>query len=81
MISSMQQDIDYETTDVVICGCGPTGAVLSGLLGQCSIPNIVLEREPAITSDPRALTIGEDGLRVAQRLGVCKELYTEIGSC
>ncbi|KAE8142836.1 hypothetical protein BDV38DRAFT_94094 [Aspergillus pseudotamarii] len=33
---------DWETTDVVICGCGPPGAMLSAYLGQMSIPNVVL---------------------------------------
>lgn len=70
-----------ETTDVVICGCGPTGAMLSALLGRSSVPNIVLERDPDITTDPRGVALDEDGIRLLQELGLYDVVYTEIGSC
>ena len=43
---------EWETTDILICGCGPTGAMLSGYLGKLGVRNIVLEKEAAITTDP-----------------------------
>ncbi|GKZ25975.1 hypothetical protein AbraIFM66951_001991 [Aspergillus brasiliensis] len=72
---------DWETTDILICGCGPTGAMLSALLGQMNIPNVVLEREANITTDPRGIALDEDGIRALQGLGLYKSIYTEIGTC
>lgn len=72
---------DIETTDVLICGCGPTGAMLSAQLGRLAVNNIVLDREPGITEDPRGIALDEDGIRLLQGLGLYDSIYTEIGSC
>ena len=68
-----------ETTDVLICGCGPTGALLSALLGRKSVNNIVLEKERDIVTDPRGIALDEDGIRLLQELGLHDKVYTEIG--
>lgn len=70
-----------ETTEVVIVGCGPTGAMLSTLLGQYGVRNIVLEREPDITTDPRGIALDEDGIRLLQACGIYDKIFTEIGQC
>ena len=72
---------DWETTDVLICGCGPTGAMLSAYLGQMGIRNIVLEKEATITTDPRGIALDDDGIRLLQGLGLYQHVFTEIGSC
>ncbi|KAJ6090284.1 hypothetical protein N7486_009099 [Penicillium sp. IBT 16267x] len=91
---------NHDTTDVVICGCGPTGeyedvkaindrpahgphlgAMLSAYLGRMKIPNIVLEREMEITTDPRGIALDEDGNRLLQGLGLYSSIYTKIGTC
>ncbi|RAO67514.1 uncharacterized protein BHQ10_003526 [Talaromyces amestolkiae] len=77
----MTESDEYETTDVVICGCGPTGAMLSAYLGQMSIKNVVLEKEADITTDPRGIALDEDGIRFLQGLGIYDGIYTEIGTC
>jgi 2-polyprenyl-6-methoxyphenol hydroxylase-like FAD-dependent oxidoreductase len=69
-----------EQTEVVICGGGPTGALLSALLGDLQVPNIVLEREADITTDPRGIALDEDGIRALQAIGVYDRIFTEIGS-
>jgi 2-polyprenyl-6-methoxyphenol hydroxylase-like FAD-dependent oxidoreductase len=74
-------EVDCEATDVVICGCGPTGAMLSAYLGQMNIRNIVLERGTEITTDPRGIALDEDGIRLLQGLGLYESIYTEIGTC
>lgn len=66
---------------MVICGCGPTGAMLSAYLGKFDVPNIVLEREAAITTDPRGIALDEDGIRLLQGLALYDKIYSEIGSC
>jgi 2-polyprenyl-6-methoxyphenol hydroxylase-like FAD-dependent oxidoreductase len=70
-----------ETTDVLIVGCGPTGALLSVLLGRLGVQNIVLEKEPDVTEDPRGITLDEDGIRLLQEVGLYDKVYTEMGSC
>ena len=70
-----------EETSVIICGGGPTGVLLSALLGQMNVPNIVLEKEKYITTDPRGIALDEDGIRALQSVGVYDRVYTEIGSC
>ncbi|KAJ5391278.1 hypothetical protein N7509_006768 [Penicillium cosmopolitanum] len=74
-------ELDCEATDVVICGCGPTGAMLSAYLGQMNIRNIVLERGTEITTDPRGIALDEDGIRLLQGLGLYASIYTQIGTC
>ncbi|KAH7348906.1 monooxygenase [Rhexocercosporidium sp. MPI-PUGE-AT-0058] len=76
----MSSNSDIETTDVLIVGCGPTGALLSALLGRFGIQNIVIEKEPGVTNDPRGISLDEDGLRLLQELGLYEKIYTEIGS-
>ena len=71
--------MDMETTEVVICGCGPTGAMLSANLGQRGIRNVVLERELDITQDPRGIALDEDGIRLLQGLGIYESIFKEIG--
>ncbi|KAJ5365229.1 monooxygenase [Penicillium concentricum] len=71
----------WETTDVLICGCGPTGAMLSAYLGRLGVRNIVLEKEPTITTDPRGIALDDDGIRLMQGLGLYEHIFTEIGSC
>lgn len=70
-----------ETTDVLICGCGPTGAMLSVLLSQMNVSHVILEKESDITTDPRGIALDEDGVRCLQACGVYSEVFTDIGQC
>lgn len=70
-----------ETTSVIISGGGPTGALLSALLGQLKVPNVVLEREASINTDPRGIALDEDGIRLVQAVGMYERVHTRIGSC
>jgi 2-polyprenyl-6-methoxyphenol hydroxylase-like FAD-dependent oxidoreductase len=72
---------ELETTDVLICGCGPTGAMLSGFLGRMNVPNIVLEKESGITTDPRGASLDDDGIRLLQALDLYEHVFSEIGVC
>ena len=70
---------DFDTTDVVICGCGPTGALLSANLSRLGVSHIILEREADITTDPRGIALDEDGIRSLQGVGIYEKTFTEIG--
>lgn len=76
----MASQEEWETTDVLICGCGPTGAMLSAYLGRLGVQNIVLEKEADITTDPRGIALDDDGIRLVQGLGLYNHIFTEIGS-
>jgi hypothetical protein len=69
-----------EDCDVIICGCGPTGALLSALLGRLRLKHVVLERELDITTDPRGIVLDEDGIRIAQGVSIYKDLFEDVGS-
>ena len=68
-----------ETTDIIVCGCGPTGAMVSTLLSQYAIPHVVLERDAEVTADPRGIALDEDGIRCLQACGIYDKVFTEIG--
>ncbi|KAL3466435.1 hypothetical protein BJX64DRAFT_302165 [Aspergillus heterothallicus] len=70
-----------ETTDVLICGCGPTGAMLSCSLGRMGVKHIIIDQEQSITTDPRGIALDEDGIRALQGVGLYNEIYSRIGSC
>ncbi|TKA60779.1 hypothetical protein B0A55_12547 [Friedmanniomyces simplex] len=59
----------------------PTGALLSALLGQLEVPNVVLEREPEITTDPRGIALDEDGIRCIQAAGMYDRIHSQIALC
>lgn len=69
----------WETTSVLICGGGPTGATLSAYLGRISVKNIVLEKDTGIYPYPRAFNLGESAMRLLQGLGLCDHIYTDMG--
>ncbi|KAH8433016.1 putative monooxygenase [Aspergillus melleus] len=77
----MPTEEPWETTDILICGCGPTGAMLSGYLSRMGVRNIVLEKEFQITTDPRGIALDDDGIRYLQGLGLYRHVFGDIGSC
>ena len=70
-----------EETSIVIVGAGPTGALLSALLGRMNVPNIVLEKTAEITTDPRGIALDEDGIRLLQSIGIYDWIFTRMGAC
>jgi len=60
--------------DVVIIGCGPTGATLANLLAQSGVDVLVLDREPNIYPLPRAVHFDDETMRVFQSVGIADAL-------
>ena len=77
----MSSTMEIETTNVVMCGCGPTGAMLSVLLAKHGVRNIVLEQEESVNTDPRGIALDEDGIRCLQACGIYDKVFTDIGKC
>ena len=56
--------------DVVIVGCGPTGLVTANLLGDAGLSVLVLERNPATSSEAKAISLDDESLRTMNRAGL-----------
>ena len=60
--------------NVLIVGFGPTGAVLANLLSKYDLSIQILEKESQIYNLPRAVTISDQGFRMAQLAGI-EDIY------
>lgn len=52
--------------DVVVVGAGPAGVTLANLLGGWGISVAVVDREPDVVEEPRAVGIDDEALRTLQ---------------
>jgi 3-(3-hydroxy-phenyl)propionate hydroxylase len=64
--------------DVVIVGYGPVGAMVANLLGQAGITVVVLERDTAPHTLPRAGSTDDDVLRIFQAAGLIDQLLGHL---
>ena len=62
------------TFDVVVIGCGLTGATAANLLGQLGLRTLVLERDTALYPSPRAIVFDDEVLRILQAIGIGEHL-------
>lgn len=62
---------------VVVVGLGPVGATLAVLLGQAGVPVVVIEREAAAYTLPRAAHLDDDALRALDALGVADAIVAD----
>jgi 3-(3-hydroxy-phenyl)propionate hydroxylase len=67
--------IDYE---VIIVGAGPTGLTLANILGLYGIATLLIERNPATVSEPRAVSIDDESLRTMQFIGLIDQVKSRI---
>ena len=58
--------INHYSTDVVIVGCGPTGALLANLLGEAGVNVLVIDKAHGVLEIPRAVHIDGETMRVIQ---------------
>jgi 3-(3-hydroxy-phenyl)propionate hydroxylase len=69
---------------IAIVGAGPTGLTLANLLGAANIRTLLIEANASTVSEPRAVSIDDESLRVIQGLGlldvVARELVSGYGS-
>lgn len=65
--------------DVLISGCGPSGALLANLLGQAGRSVVVLERADQIYDLPRAVHFDAEIMRVFQGLGLAEQMSAISG--
>lgn len=56
--------------DVIVCGLGPVGQVLSLLLGDLGVRTLVVDRADDVYPLPRAAVIDDEVLRILQSVGL-----------
>jgi 3-(3-hydroxy-phenyl)propionate hydroxylase len=57
-------------TEVLIVGGGPTGLTLANVLGMHGVRTMLIERNAATVSEPRAVSIDDESLRTMQYIGL-----------
>ncbi len=63
---------------VAIIGAGPTGLTLANLLGLAGIRTVLIERNTATVSEPRAVSIDDESLRTMQAAGLVDEVLADV---
>lgn len=58
--------------DVVIVGAGPSGATLANLLAGHGLSVLVIDREPDVSDEPRAVGIDDEAIRTLQSFGMAE---------
>jgi len=64
--------------DVAVVGYGPTGASLANLLGLQGLSVAVLEREPALVLQPRAVHFDGEVMRIFETAGLAGTLVERV---
>lgn len=67
-----------ESYDVVIVGAGPVGLTLANLLGGYGVSTLVLERNPRLEGEPRAVTLDDESLRTMQAAGLLEAVVKDV---
>lgn len=67
-----------EDFDVAIIGCGPTGALAATLCGLAGLRTLVIDRETAPFSQPRAVHLDHEMMRIFQACGIATRLLPQM---
>lgn len=59
-----------EETDVLVIGAGPTGLLLTNLLGSMGVKTTLVERNETTVQEPRAVSLDDESLRALQAAGL-----------
>ncbi|MGV0820336.1 bifunctional 3-(3-hydroxy-phenyl)propionate/3-hydroxycinnamic acid hydroxylase [Martelella sp. AMO21009] len=60
--------------DILVVGAGPTGLLLTNLLGSMGIGTILIERNETTVAEPRAVSIDDESMRALQAAGLSAEI-------
>lgn len=64
--------------DVAVIGLGPTGAMLSALLGRSGIETVVIDKADDIFPLPRAVSFDHEVMRLVQNLGLAEAIQPYV---
>ena len=65
-----------EFFDIIITGCGPTGATFANYLGKYGLKILIIDSEKEIVNYPRAVHIDEEVVRIFQELDIFNQIKT-----
>lgn len=63
---------------MLIVGAGPTGLLTANLLGTYGIDCLVIERNAAVSTHPKAILLDDEGLRALQAAGLADEIISRV---
>ena len=62
----------------IIVGAGPTGLALGNLLGLYGLDALIIERNAEPSTEPRAISLDDEGLRVCQAMGLAGDVRANL---
>jgi 3-(3-hydroxy-phenyl)propionate hydroxylase len=65
--------VAVSATSVLVVGAGPTGLAAANVLGRLGVETIVVERDRSVASEPRAVSIDDEAMRLLQWLGLAED--------
>jgi 3-(3-hydroxy-phenyl)propionate hydroxylase len=65
--------VAVSATSVLIVGAGPTGLAAANVLGRLGVETIIVERDRSVASEPRAVSIDDEAMRLLQSLGLAED--------
>jgi 2-polyprenyl-6-methoxyphenol hydroxylase and related FAD-dependent oxidoreductases len=60
--------------DILVVGAGPTGLLLTNLLGTMGVDTILIERNESTVQEPRAVSIDDESMRALQAADLSAEI-------
>lgn len=74
-----------QAVDVLVVGAGPTGLTLAALLADQGVRAHVVEAEPTVADEPRAIALADESLRTAHALDILDDFRGDVvwnsGTC
>ncbi len=67
-----------QAADILVVGAGPVGLALANILGAQGVSVRVLERNPSIEPEPRAVTLDDESLRTLQSMGLAQDVLRDV---
>lgn len=62
----------------IIVGAGPTGLALANLLGLYGLDALLIERNPTLSTIPKAISLDDEGLRIVQAMGLAEAVQADL---
>lgn len=62
----------------IIVGAGPSGLALGNLLGMYGLDALIIERNPGLSTIPKAISLDDEGLRVCQAMGLAEAVCADL---
>jgi 3-(3-hydroxy-phenyl)propionate hydroxylase len=78
---SEKAEMSTEAVDVIVVGCGPVGGIAANYLGLHGVRTLIIERDLALFSQPRAFSCDDEAQRNFQAAGLVGEFAVKLWPC